>query len=545
MPITKKNLLLTIGISCFSTSIHAETFNEILACSPNNDNDNDIENVVVYLNGIYNEIDDANASRSILENRLSNVCSDDNCVVEKYYNQTDGYLDDLQELRLVADLEENAKKSGLRSVALKIRTDYIRYKNIFEQNSVTDINQYSEIDSVVWNELRRLLLEAQNEVDAEQTGLELTEWLINNIQTNENIYSIDSSLYLSSMKRNTILYDHIYKRAFETSLAQNYFNNRNFYSSNANARSAITRTVEGLVSYLEVYLLSGKKVVVVAHSQGNHIIELAHSVLVDKWGVEALQAVQVVGVASVASSTPSNTYLTWESDNTVLKGYDFGGGDPLTSNFTARDDLAVENTNGHGFNDVYLNRNFLGRYNPRGQGNISAIQGMLNNTDTEYSVSDWIVGLIEGSMDTAFAYTNEINSTGFLSVSLRWEQYDDMDLWVIENGETTVSYRNFTGIYGQLDRDDRDGDGPEHYTADIDCFSAAGKTWGIGIQQYPSGGSPAIAHLSIKIGNSILKTKSYALSQWPSSIAAVAEINFGEIADFFTLPVEIIISDDI
>jgi len=501
MPITKKNLLLTIGISCFSTSIHAETFNEILACSPNNDNDNDIENVVVYLNGIYNEIDDANASRSILENRLSNVCSDDNCVVEKYYNQTDGYLDDLQELRLVADLEENAKKSGLRSVALKIRTDYIRYKNIFEQNSVTDINQYSEIDSVVWNELRRLLLEAQNEVDAEQTGLELTEWLINNIQTNENIYSIDSSLYLSSMKRNTILYDHIYKRAFETSLAQNYFNNRNFYSSNANARSAITRTVEGLVSYLEVYLLSGKKVVVVAHSQGNHIIELAHSVLVDKWGVEALQAVQVVGVASVASSTPSNTYLTWESDNTVLKGYDFGGGDPLTSNFTARDDLAVENTNGHGFNDVYLNRNFLGRYNPRGQGNIT--------------------------------------------VSLRWEQYDDMDLWVIENGETTVSYRNFTGIYGQLDRDDRDGDGPEHYTADIDCFSAAGKTWGIGIQQYPSGGSPAIAHLSIKIGNSILKTKSYALSQWPSSIAAVAEINFGEIADFFTLPVEIIISDDI
>ena len=527
----------------------AETVSGKLYC-PTENND-DIKTVVVFLNGISNTLDDAENSRHLLEMKLSSICNGTDCIVQKFYNKTDGFIHDTNELNFVGDLERDSANSAFRHLVAQTSIGYLRYKSILEKDKKININNYKENDEKVWKELMRLYDNSKNstgdsEIKFSEAGTNITEWLINHLLKSQGISSPYGSIYLASMKNKELIYDAKFEHYYSSTLTEYYLSKRKFYGSDANADKAITRTVEGLVTYLEENMLSGKKIVVVAHSQGNHIIELAYDVLKAKWGFSPMQAIQVVGVASVASTTPSDTYLTWDDDDVVLYTYDYtSDGDPLVGNFSVTDQHPADGTNDHAFNEVYLNHNLKGRYNPNGHGNLSGVQSYLSNTSTEYSVDDWIVGLIKGSIDVAQPYTNEVISTGIITATLRWEQYSDMDLWTKENDESTVSFNNMTGVYGELDRDDTDGEGPEHYSANIKCSDAGNKTWRFGVHQYPSGGNPAIAHFSIKIGNSILQQKSYSLSSWPSNIKWIGTVTLGEVSQSSIVPYTIRISDEI
>jgi len=375
--------------------------------------------------------------------------------------------------------------------------------------------------------------------------LDITEWLIQYLLDKTETPSVYNSIYLAAMDGSELVYDAKFRDYYSGVLTELYLSNRKFYGEDSEAEKAVARTVEGLVSYLEEHMLGGKKLVVVAHSQGNHMIELAYGVLSEKWGEDAMRAIQVVGVASVASTTPSNTYLTWDKDIVVLNGYDSGGdASPLAGNFSAVDTDFIENN--HAFNKVYMSNSLMGRYQPNGQGNLDGIQSYLGNSGTNYSTSEWIIGLIKGSIGAAVPYTNEISSTSFITASLRWEKHLDMDLWINEDNQNTVSFEEPEGGFGGgLDRDDRDGEGPEHYTANLDCVDAKNREWEFGIQQYPNGGEAAIAHFTIKIANSVILQKSYSLNSWPSEINWIASIEFGDISEANNIPYTIIISDEI
>lgn len=549
MRVIYKITLAYIFSLLFSTVSFAETVNGNLSCS--SANADDIETVVVFLNGITNTLDDAETSRQLLKTKLGSVCNGTDCVVQKFYNKTDGFIDDTNELNFVGDLERDSANSAFRRLVIQLKIGYLRYKSSLEKNPNVNVDNYKENDEKVWEELTRLYDKAKDsssdsQIEFSEAGSNITEWLINHLLSSEDIPSPYNSIYLASMKNKELLYDAKYKHYYSSTLTEYYLSNREFYGSDANADKAVTRTVEGLVTYLEELMLSGKKIVVVAHSQGNHMIELAYGVLKEKWGFSPVQSIQVVGVASVASTTPSDTYLTWDDDDVVLYTYDnTSDGDPLVGNFSVTDQSPADGTNDHSFTEVYLNHNLKGRYNPNGRGNLSGVQEYLSNTNTEYPVDDWVIGLIKGSIDVATPYASEISSTGFITATLRWEQYSDMDLWTNENDEYTVSYQNMTGIYGGLDRDDTDGEGPEHYSANIECTNAGNKTWKFGIHQYPSGGSSAIAHFSIKIGNTILQQKSYSLTSWPSSTQWIGTVTLGEVSQSSIVPYSITISDEI
>ena len=532
-----------------STASLAETVSGKLYCS--NANTDDIKTVVVFLNGISNTLDGAETSRQLLQAKLRSVCNGTDCVVQKFYNKADGLADDIQELSFVGGLERDSANSAFRRLVIEMKIGYLRYKASLEKNPNINVDDYKENDEKVWKELKRMYDEAKDSSSDSQivfsaAGSNITEWLINHLLSSEDILSPYSSIYLASMKNKELLYDAKYKYYYSSTLTEYYLSKREFYGSDANADKAVTRTVEGLVTYLEEHMLSGKKIVVVAHSQGNHMIELAYGILKEKWGLSAVKSIQVVGVAAVASTTPSDTYLTWDDDDIVLNSYDNASyGDPLVGNFSVTDQSPADGTNDHSFTEVYLNHNLRGRYNPNGRGNLSGVQEYLSDTNTEYPVDDWIIGLIKGSIDAARPYISEISSTGFITATLRWEQYSDMDLWTNENDEHTVFYEDMTGTYGSLDRDDTDGDGPEHYTANIECTNAGNKTWKFGIHQYPSGGSSAIAHFSIKIGNAILQHKSYSLTSWPSSTQWIGTVTLGEVSQSSVVPYSITISDKI
>ena len=152
----------------------------------------------------------------------------------------------------------------------------------------------------------------------------------------------------------------------------------------------------------------------------------------------------------------------------------------------------------------------------------------MDNTGVNYSIDDWIIGLIDGSIDAAIPYENQISISGFINASLRWEDYDDMDLWIDENGENTVNFANKTGVFdSSLDRDDK---GPEHYTSNISCENVHNKTWRFGIQQYKNGGYEAVTHFSMRIGNMTPLTKSYSSANWPSDVQWIGTISFGDIS---------------
>jgi hypothetical protein len=134
---------------------------------------------------------------------------------------------------------------------------------------------------------------------------------------------------------------------------------------------------EDVYSYLKAKVRLGKNVVVVAHSQGNYLVEAALAIMHYKDEEDIVRHIRVVGVAPVASTTPSGTYLSHTDDravnlhrgqtaglqhfsvlpvniNACIANKDSGSCDELKR-------LSDTDWTAHGFVSVYLNPNILDR----------------------------------------------------------------------------------------------------------------------------------------------------------------------------------------
>jgi len=137
--------------------------------------------------------------------------------------------------------------------------------------------------------------------------------------------------------------------------------------------------VHDLVLKLQTYHEARKQVVLVAHSQGNYLVEAAYAVLfyleekkypenTDKLS-PLLSAIRVVGVASVASSTPHNRYVSLKQDKAlashIVQTGDIDSFSVLSLNFLGcvldsascdlSRDVADFDEKVHSFVDIYLN----------------------------------------------------------------------------------------------------------------------------------------------------------------------------------------------
>lgn len=129
---------------------------------------------------------------------------------------------------------------------------------------------------------------------------------------------------------------------------------------------------------IERLLHNGQSIVVVPHSQGNHMIEAAYAMFVFYASLDPslswkLDKIRVVGFASVAHTTPSGKYVTISEDG-ALASFEaailFAGlpeGRPLERNyaictsffdFSCRESVKLADfPTGHGFAEIYLNDN--------------------------------------------------------------------------------------------------------------------------------------------------------------------------------------------
>lgn len=537
------------------------------------------DTIILFVNGIANSINSTKQSHEALE-RLYQDCT--TCDVRYSYNQGDTRIifqnkndpnagdamiasDDIHELHLVSRLQLEAIHHATSVVLSKIKDDNsIRINKIKKELNIIDdkkpfiykhyeidsINRLKELNNSSFEKFDKLVDEMYNPItqgtDFAKAFTQFIEkadtskWIFfNGLSREEKLFTKEFFLQATQSQKNAL--NRLFSTEYRKNLTEKYMSERELYSQDNTASQGITKTVEHLKHEIEEYVLSGRKVIIVAHSQGNHMAELAYSSLLKQYELDPQQttlfmnAIRVVGVASVSSTTPHNSYITWDKDHTVLDIYTFRkksgtSNTPLKPNFMSEEN--DNDTMDHNFNKVYLADDFTGKYFlPINVYDRDKHPAILKNTDNAITPRNVIKNLIDGARLSASPMPAQIKTNSLLTAKLNWEHWNDMDLHITEPepNRAKISFRNKKGHYGFLDRDDTDGHGPEHYYINqgLTCNDLSNKQWNFSVNQYPRGGSNAIVHFMLKIGDNQVQSRSFGLNKWPSSTVPLGKVTFG------------------
>lgn len=297
-----------------------------------------------------------------------------------------------------------------------------------------------------------------------------------------------------------------------------------------------------IVRPIKERLLTGRWVVIVAHSQGNHFIEAAYAILQNRMTPEQLAGLQVVGVAVVASTTPHNRWVTIAQDKAVYFAYtELTVGSPLGNNNNPKGNFnAVANKNGEWGTSEPSDWNLLTwDVNGHNMVNIYLNDQIFRKSDHAMTLLAEVARLVKDGVDNTTAPA-QIVTAGSLTATLTWINQTDLDLHIIEvfndgSSDTHVSYRNQQGRSGKLDRDDTSGPGPEYYYANVNdssgnlCAALHGKTFRFSVNPFKTLNMEEPTVLNLRIGNTIysksllLTNADRTIDRLPTSEASFAD----------------------
>lgn len=220
-------------------------------------------------------------------------------------------------------------------------------------------------------------------------------------------------------------------------------------------------------------ILEGKKVIVVAHSQGNFFANFSYGNLLQN----ERKSFGIVAVATPDATVANNGPYTTLFEDTVIAAVALFKlrallPPPLPPNITNFFTLA--DITGHGFDKAYL----------------------AAGSNSRNKILNDILGVRD-----SLTQPPRMGQEGIITVTLTWSSQPDVDLHVIEPNGTHVYYANLFGPSGYLDHDDIDGYGPEHYY--VSCDSLEAGIYRVGVNYY-HGYQPEIATILIQAG---LKTR--------------------------------------
>jgi hypothetical protein len=232
-------------------------------------------------------------------------------------------------------------------------------------------------------------------------------------------------------------------------------------------------TTDSLKNHVTTYktkIAEGKKVLLVAHSQGNLFGNLAYSLLNSR----ERQSFGMVSVANVDSNVlgAGGPYTTLKTDKVIaalIAAQIFLPSKPMAPNTENLE--ASEDSLGHFFIQSYM--------------------AAGSNSDKQI-VND--IAAVLGSLVKPLP----IVENGVITASLTWGSAPDIDLHVYEPNGTQVYWYNLQGYSGALDRDDRSGYGPEHNTVPS-CETLERGVYHVALDYY-KGDYPEVATLQIDAG---------------------------------------------
>ncbi len=224
---------------------------------------------------------------------------------------------------------------------------------------------------------------------------------------------------------------------------------------------------------------AGKKVVVVAHSQGNFFANAAYERL--HIGQDAITS-RSFGIVSVANPA----------------GF-VGGGGPYTTLF---EDLVIE-----AIAASTISLATVGVLPPLGPNATNIGSGAVtsdwvgHNFILEYmAAGSRTVGPITQNviaMNSSLVQPPQVVQDGIITATLTWGAEPDVDLHAFEPNGTHVFYGHLTGTSGHLDLDDISSYGPEHYY--VACTALEAGIYSIGVN-YFGGYGPETAQVQITAG---------------------------------------------
>lgn len=225
------------------------------------------------------------------------------------------------------------------------------------------------------------------------------------------------------------------------------------------------------VNYYEADLLSGKRVFIFAHSQGNLFTNKAISDVKNR-NANLAGSIGLIGVATPANSVPTGSIYITADDDFIINGLRLVA-DVLPSNIDNDPGLFGDfrSVTNHFFIRDYFDEGLLSR------------------------------GKIDSEMERLarnLPYPALTAGDGAIRASLTWGAQPDIDLHVYEPSGDHVYYADKRGRSGYLDVDDRHSYGPENYF--VACNDVMLGTYSVGVNYY-SGYGEDVAEVSLFLGN--------------------------------------------
>jgi hypothetical protein len=278
-----------------------------------------------------------------------------------------------------------------------------------------------------------------------------------------------------------------------------WFADKLILMSTALDKSALVTTdsLKNHVTNYKTKIAEGKKVILVAHSQGNLFGNQAYSLLNSR----EKQSFGMVSVANVDNNVigADSPYTTLQNDKvifTLIAAQVALPSKPLPPN--------TENLTDSG--DA-LSHFFIESY-------------MVEGSNSDKQVTDDIIAVL-GSLTKPL----QIVKSGVIAVSLSWGSEPDVDLHVYEPNGMQVFWNNLQGYSGTLDRDDRTGYGPEHYSVPS-CETLENGIYHVALD-YFKGDGPELATLQIEAGLLVrtyeiaMPSEYYGSTNYPELIASI------------------------
>lgn len=207
---------------------------------------------------------------------------------------------------------------------------------------------------------------------------------------------------------------------------------------------------------IDSWILEGKKLLFVAHSQGNLFVNNAYTYTTSK---VSSASVKVIHIAPASPITNGSHVLA--DQDLVINGLRVVGTVPSITHYIPVYKPFMDN---HG-------RDFLGH---------GLIETYMNPA---FEMHDNIKENVTTALTTLEAPPTQA-SQGFFTVTLSWDGSGDVDLHSFEPSGSHVFYRQLQGISGYLDVDNTQGFGPEHYFASCDKTKLATGVYRISLANY-------------------------------------------------------------
>lgn len=209
---------------------------------------------------------------------------------------------------------------------------------------------------------------------------------------------------------------------------------------------------------IDNWIVEGKKLLFVAHSQGNLFANAAYGYASGQLPTDAVKLVHIAP-ASPALNGPH----TLADLDLVINGLRAVGSVPAITDNIPGYLLRPAGVNGqkdilgHGLLEIYINQ--------------------------QLSIAARVRTQIDSALNSLVKPPAEATS-GFFTATLTWDGSGDVDLHVYEPGGDHVYYSNMTGGAGYLDVDNVVANGPEHYYASCNPAKLQAGTYRVAVANY-------------------------------------------------------------